>query len=103
MSDSTNHSDGLHRLLKFVWKKSPFYRDLYFRHGIRENDLVGVTIGDLPFVTKDDICENFDRVVTDPRLKRKEILDWLEDDHNPRHKYLDEFIVVRTSDVVQTY
>ena len=86
-------------LLRFTWKNSPFYRELYSKIGIHERDLSHIGIGDLPIVTKGQISENFDAVVTDPRLKAAGIRQWLEGSHNPRSRYLDEFIVVHTSDV----
>ncbi|MGH8773560.1 MAG: hypothetical protein ACREV2_20650, partial [Burkholderiales bacterium] len=40
------------KLLRTVWEKSAFYRDLYTGHGIREHQLGELSVGDLPFTTK---------------------------------------------------
>ncbi len=54
----------LARLVRHACAKSPFYRELY--KGI---DLSGpIRLQDLPIVTKKSIMENFDRVVTDPKV-----------------------------------
>jgi len=54
----------LARLVRHACAKSPFYRELY--KGI---DLGGpIRLQDLPIVTKKSIMENFDRVVTDPKV-----------------------------------
>jgi phenylacetate-coenzyme A ligase PaaK-like adenylate-forming protein len=55
----------LDRLLRHAVDASPFYRDLY--GGKRPPD--GARLDDLPVVTKTMLMENFDRVVTDPRLR----------------------------------
>lgn len=52
-------------LVKHACDKSPFYRDLY--QGL---DLSGpIRLQDLPIVTKKSIMENFDRLVTDTKIK----------------------------------
>jgi amino acid adenylation domain-containing protein len=86
-----------HRLINYVWRHSAFYRELYMNHGIREQDLPHLEVHDLPLVTKESLMGAFDEVVTDPRLRKEDISRWLEDDFDPRKKYLDEFIVVHSS------
>ena len=64
------NQDRLFRtLLRTVWQKSAFYREYYFDHGIREHQLAELSVSDLPFITKKILMENFDRVVTDARLR----------------------------------
>ena len=41
--------------------------------------------------------ENFDRAVTDPRLKRLELEQWIQANPDPRKKFADDFIVVHDS------
>ena len=52
-----------------------------------EGDIV-----DLPVMTKTDLMDNFDAIVTDPRLSRRLCEDHL--DHNPGDHLLDEFQIV---------
>gem|GEM_PF-387773 len=85
------------RLLNHVWKRSAFFRDLYASHGIKEKDLAEVGVHDLPFITKEIVMDNFDAVVTDPRLKKKEIEDWLHKDRDPFNNYKNHFIVTHSS------
>src|SRR5207249_11854675 len=71
---------GLGRLLGYVWKRSAFYRDYYSSHGISEKDLPDISIRDLPFLSKEILMENFDLAVTDPRLRKADIEQWLQDE-----------------------
>lgn len=61
---SDYHSRQLTELVRHACAKSPFYRELY--KGIEPAG--PVRLQDLPVVTKKSIMENFDRVVTDPKV-----------------------------------
>jgi amino acid adenylation domain-containing protein len=87
----------LAKLLHHVWDHSSFYRDYYHAHGIRENNLDEVSLSDLPILTKQLLFEHFDEIVTDPRIRRDELDRWMEIDHNPRRRYLDQYLVIHTS------
>lgn len=80
------------RLFRHAVAKSPFYRDLYGNLQIVED----IRLTDLPVVDKRAIMNNFDQVVTDPRLRHADITDHLRslsgDDY-----YLDEYRVLATS------
>ena len=70
-------------LLSHAWKHSPLYRQIWEQSGIRERDLRHVPLEELPPVGKTEVMENFDEVVTDPRLRRGPLQAWLERDSNP--------------------
>lgn len=92
------NQDRLFRtLLRTVWQKSAFYREYYFDHGIREHQLAELSVSDLPFITKQTLMENFDRVVTDARLRKSQIERWLNDVRDPRQLFHGDFIVMHTS------
>ena len=92
------NQDRLFRiLLRTVWQKSAFYREYYFDHGIREHQLAELSVSDLPFITKQILMENFDRVVTDTRLRKSQIERWLNDVRDPRQLFHGDFIVMHTS------
>ena len=88
---------NLKRLLEHVWKRSPFYREYYESHGIREKHLPEVAIRDLPLLTKPVLMENFDKAVTDTRLKRLELEKWIQDNPDPQQQFARDFVVVHTS------
>ena len=60
---------GLGRLLRYAEKHSKFYQKLYQPLDLGPN----VSLQSLPIVTKAMVMENFDDVVTDPRLKLLEL------------------------------
>src|SRR5512134_324476 len=58
--------DSLHRLRKYAYEKSPFYRD--FHKGVTERPLQ-----ELPVLTKAMMMEHFDELVTDRSLHLEDI------------------------------
>jgi phenylacetate-CoA ligase len=84
-------------LLAFAWKHSSFYRDFYQSHGIREEDLPELSVTDLPFLTKQILMDHFDVAVTDPRLHRTELDEWIDKDRDPRQRFHEDFIVIHSS------
>ena len=88
---------SFHNFLRFAWENSAFYRKLYHSYGIRESDLDHITLQDLPIVTKQMALDNFDELVTDPRIRKAALEEWLEHDHDPRSRFLGEFLVIHSS------
>jgi phenylacetate-CoA ligase len=84
-------------LLRKAWRESAFYREYYASHGIREQELADVTVGDLPLLTKRVLMEHFDRAVTDARLTRRELEAWLADVRDPTQRFHRDFIVMHSS------
>ena len=82
----------LRRLLRYAFDHSEFYRALY--QGI---DLKSCSPRDLPIVTKTAMMDNYDRFVTDRRLKLHEIQKWTKDPQNVEKFYLGEFSPFFTS------
>ncbi len=89
--------DALSALLCRVWSSSPFYRELYSAAGIKENDLAALRLEDLPLIDKKRVADNFDRAVTDARIKKHDLERWVSEVGDPRRSYLDEFIVCHSS------
>ena len=85
------------KLLRFVWDRSDFYREYYAGQGIRENDLVGISLKDLPLLAKKTLIDNFDRAVTDPRLTRRELEAWFESHRDPGEVFCKDMVVIHGS------
>lgn len=85
------------KLLQSVWQKSAFYREYYTGHGIREHHLGELPAADLPVITKQVLMDNFDRAVTDTRLRKSVIERWLNDVRDPRRLFYDDLIVIHGS------
>ena len=86
---------SFHELLADVWTHSAFYREYYSGHGIREKDLADLAVGDLPFLSKKILMEHFDSAVTNPRVSKKQLQQWLQE--NPGQVRYKEFLVNCTS------
>lgn len=82
----------LRRLLHHAVSKSEFYQDLY--KGI---DIENCSLEDMPIVTKAAMMDNYNRFVTDKRIKLSEIQKWLENKQNDDQLYLGEFYPFLTS------
>jgi len=95
--DAVASERRLRDLLAHAWRHSPFYRELYAAHGIRERDLAHVPLADLPVVSKADLMVRFDEAVTDTRLRRDDLERWLQQDTDPLSVYLDRYIFVHGS------
>jgi amino acid adenylation domain-containing protein len=93
---------AFHNFLRFTWENSSFYRALYSEHGIRESDLDQVSLEDLPIVSKQMIRENYDEIVTDARIRSASLEEWLESDHDPRSRFLGDFLVVQSTGTSRT-
>jgi amino acid adenylation domain-containing protein len=65
------------KLVRYVWHRSAFYREYYTSHGVKEKNLSEIFIADLPLLPKKTFIDNFDRAVTDPRLRKKRLEQWL--------------------------
>src|SRR5438105_2275663 len=82
----------LRRLLHRVAAKSPFYREKY-----RGIDLDRCRLSDLPPVTKTEIRDRLDEVMTDPRVNRESLERFMADPENHGRRFLGRYVVCRTS------
>jgi phenylacetate-coenzyme A ligase PaaK-like adenylate-forming protein len=80
------------KLLNYAVNKSKFYKELY-----RDVDITKCRLAELPVVTKSAMMNNFDRFVTDPRVKLEKIKNWAFDKKNYGKLFLGEFLPLLTS------
>lgn len=82
------------RFVGYVQKRSPYYRKI-----IEERGIVPATCvpADFPVLTKRDVMANFDDIVTDRRITRERVLDFLAKSKDPGELFEDEFHVLHTS------
>jgi phenylacetate-CoA ligase len=90
-------TDMLRNLVHHAWRKSPFYRDYYSDHGLKDADLGDVGVGDLPLINKELLVEHFDRVVTDRRVRKADLERFITTPVQRPMRYLGRYIVVHTS------
>ncbi|MBR3349645.1 MAG: phenylacetate--CoA ligase family protein [Solobacterium sp.] len=81
----------LKKLVKHARNHSPFYRNLY--KDLKED----FTLSDLPFVTKTQMMEAFDDVVTDPRITMEKVAEFTADPDHIGRKVNGKYLVFKTS------
>ncbi|MCD6569573.1 MAG: phenylacetate--CoA ligase family protein [Deltaproteobacteria bacterium] len=79
-------------VLKYAMAHSPFYREFY--KGI---DPERCSIEDLPILTKRIMMDNYDSLVTDPRLNLKDLEEFLSDRANAAMPFKDDFVILNSS------
>jgi phenylacetate-CoA ligase len=82
------------KLVGFVRARSPYYRSVIDEHGI---DPDSCSPADFPPLTKNEVIEHFDRIVTDPRITRDRIKEFLSRSVDPLELFEGEFHVLHTS------
>jgi phenylacetate-coenzyme A ligase PaaK-like adenylate-forming protein len=82
------------RFAHYVGEHSPYYREIIRERGI---DLARCTPTDFPPLTKSILMANFDRIVTDPRVTKAGIADFLTRSRDPLELFLNRFRVIHTS------
>lgn len=79
-------------LLHHAVNHSPFYRRLY-----QNIDITSCSITDLPIVTRNDMLQHFDEIVTDSQLKQVEIEEWMNDLAHQGNLYKQRYVPMKTS------
>ena len=82
------------KLVKFVRARSLYYRSVIDEHGI---DPDTCSPADFPPLTKNDVIEHFDRIVTDRRISRDRIVEFLSGSVDPLELFEGRFHVLHTS------
>src|SRR5262245_25061248 len=82
----------LRRLLHYAAQRSSFYAEKF--KGI---DLDRCALSDLPVTTKGELMAHFDRVVTDPLVRRADLERFIEDPANIGRLFLGRYPVCHTS------
>ena len=84
----------LRRLATFAYRRSAYYRDVMHQRAI---DAGSCDIDEFRALTKRDVLDNFDRIVTDPRVTRDSIRAFLAKSADPTELMMGRFHVVHTS------
>ncbi len=82
------------QLVAFVLRRSPYYRSVIQDRGIDPQTCVPT---DFPILTKENVIEHFDDIVTNPRIKRRDIADFLSQSTDPEELFEGRYHVLHTS------
>ena len=88
------HLKKFRRLVAFVQRRSPYYQALIAERGIDPKTCLP---SDFPVLTKSDVIEHFDEIVTDRRVTRKTVADFLARSTDPEELLDGRYHVLHTS------
>jgi phenylacetate-CoA ligase len=82
------------KLVKYCYENSEFYHDIIINNSI---DIATCTPEDFPILNKKIVNDNFDKIVTDKNLKRKEVEEFLSVSKDYKEQYMGKYNIIRTS------
>ena len=82
------------RLAAYVYEKSPYYRDLMRRLKLDPKTCLPE---DFPVLTKHDVNEHFDEIVTDRRITRRSVIEFVGRDPGSASRFLSRYHVVHST------
>jgi phenylacetate-coenzyme A ligase PaaK-like adenylate-forming protein len=82
------------KLVRYAYGNSPFYRSQVELKGISLDSCVPT---DFPPLTKQEVIAHFDQIVTDSRITKEGVTNFLKVSKDPDELFLDEFYVLHTS------
>lgn len=82
------------KLVRYVNRHSAFYRRVIQQQGIA---LDTCKPEDFPILTKRELIDHFDDIVTDPRIRKQEIMGFLQNSKDPQQLYINQYSVINTS------
>ncbi|NBH70766.1 phenylacetate--CoA ligase family protein [Clostridiaceae bacterium] len=90
--------DGkLRKLLRYAWEHSVYYRAVFERAGITEEQLDTLPLSCFPTIDKQALLEHFDELVTVPDLKQENLREFDAREAADRKPYRGKYHVVHSS------
>ena len=87
----------LRKLLRFAWEHSAYYRAVFERAGITEEQLDTLPLSCFPTIDKQALLEHFDELVTVPDLKQENLREFDAREAADRKPYQGKYHVVHSS------
>jgi phenylacetate-CoA ligase len=81
-------------LIRYACARAPYYAKIIRERGL---DINTCKAGDFPLLTKSILMANFDDIVTDRRVTKEKIADFLTRSTDPRERLFNEITVMHTS------
>lgn len=81
-------------LVKYISKHSPYYQQIINKYTI---NIDNCKPEDFPILTKEELIENFDRIVTDKQITKAKLTNFFEKSKNPQDLFLDKYYAIHTS------
>ncbi|PNR95139.1 phenylacetate--CoA ligase family protein [Petrotoga olearia] len=85
------------KILRYAYRKIPFYMDFYRSFRIKENMLDEIPINELPTINKNIMIDNFDKFFKDDQITKNKVEDFLNNNPNPTSLLYDKYHVIHSS------
>lgn len=87
----------LREMLKYAYNNSEFYRELYSKNGIQYENLNTIAIEDIPSITKKDMMDNLQSVLTVKDITAEEVMDFAHKCKDPKILLKNKYQVIHSS------
>lgn len=85
------------KLVKYAYKNSPFYKQLFREKGLSLNDLEDIELKDLPKTNKNLLMENFNDIITVDDIDKKDVINFIDNHPDPTELFNDKYYVIHSS------
>ncbi|NCB94613.1 MAG: phenylacetate--CoA ligase family protein [Clostridia bacterium] len=86
----------LRKLLKYAYEHSDYYRDSFQKAGVNNKNIATVSLSELPTINKEQLLENYDRLITVKGITQTKLLQF--DEHkNQNSLYENGYHIVHSS------
>ena len=87
----------LRKMLRYAYQHSEYYRRTFTQAGISEENIDKIPLKQFPVITKELLMQNFDELVTDPKIKQEELRKFDESPVSKTENYLGRYHIIHSS------
>ena len=87
----------LRKMLRYAYQHSEYYRRTFAQAGISEENIDKIPLKQFPVITKELLMQNFDELVTDPKIKQEELRKFDESPVSRTENYLSRYHIIHSS------
>ena len=87
----------LRKMLRYAYQHSAYYCRTFAQAGISEENIDKIPLKQFPVITKELLMQNFDELVTDPKIKQEELRKFDESPVSRTENYLGRYHIIHSS------
>lgn len=87
----------LRKLIKYAYAHSEYYKDVFQKVGINPDNMKNISLADLPTINKEQLMDNFDRIVTNPSITQNRLRNFDEKGKNKKELFQNQYHIVHSS------
>ena len=87
----------LRKMLRYAYQHSEYYRRTFTQAGISEENIDKIPLKQFPVITKELLMQNFDELVTDPKIKQEELRKFDESPVSKTENYPGRYHIIHSS------